>query len=179
MTTQAPLESAATGPVECLGRTFASDDERREHYLRLLADKLKDAEFRSTPGFPKGSDEAILRMSDPPYYTACPNPFLEEFVRFHRRPWDPGEDYSRKPFAVDVSVGKTDPLYRAHGYHTKVPHLAIVPSILQGRRSAQAARARPLVRSRRISLRRCDATTAGTTGPWRRSSRTAARSSLF
>ena len=31
---------------------------------------------------------------------------------------------------VDVSVGKTDRLYRAHGYHTKVPHLAIVPSIL-------------------------------------------------
>ena len=27
-------------------------------------------------------------------------------------------------------MGKTDPLYRAHGYHTKVPHLAIVPSIL-------------------------------------------------
>ena len=24
---------------------------------------------------------------------------------------------------------KTDPLYRAHGYHTKVPHRAIIPSI--------------------------------------------------
>ena len=34
------------------------------------------------------------------------------------------------PFAVDVSEGKTHPVYRAHGYHTKVPHLAIVPSIL-------------------------------------------------
>ena len=31
---------------------------------------------------------------------------------------------------MDVSVGKTDLLYRAHPYHTKVPHLAIVPSIL-------------------------------------------------
>ena len=31
---------------------------------------------------------------------------------------------------MDVSEGKTDPLYKAHGYHTKVPHLAIVPSIL-------------------------------------------------
>ncbi len=130
MTAQSRLEPAATGPVECLGRTFASDDERREHYLRLLAEKLRDPEFRATPGFPEGSDEAILRMSDPPYYTACPNPFLDEFVRFHGRPYDPGEDYSRKPFAVDVSVGKTDPLYRAHGYHTKVPHLAITPSIL-------------------------------------------------
>ena len=27
-------------------------------------------------------------------------------------------------------MGKTHPVYRAHGYHTKVPHLAIVPSIL-------------------------------------------------
>ena len=40
------------------------------------------------------------------------------------------EPYLREPFAVDVSVGKTDQLYKAHGYHTKVPHLAIVPSIL-------------------------------------------------
>ena len=31
---------------------------------------------------------------------------------------------------MDVSEGKTDPLYKAHGYHTKVPHRAIVPSIL-------------------------------------------------
>ena len=31
---------AATGPVECLGQTFASDAARREHYLKLLAEKL-------------------------------------------------------------------------------------------------------------------------------------------
>lgn len=116
--------------VECLGQKFKSDEARREHYLALLAEKLKDPEFRKTPGFPKGTDEAILRMSDPPYYTACPNPFLKEFVQEHGRPYDPGEEYHREPFAVDVSVGKTDPLYKAHGYHTKVPHLAIVPSIL-------------------------------------------------
>jgi hypothetical protein len=119
-----------TGPVDCLGQTFESDEVRREHYLALLAEKLKDPEFRKIPGFPKGTDEAILRMSDPPYYTACPNPFLEEFVRVNGRPYDPDEKYDREPFAVDVSVGKTDQLYRAHGYHTKVPHLAIVPSIL-------------------------------------------------
>ena len=69
-------------------------------------------------------------MSDPPYYTACPNPFLDEFMQVHGRAYDPKEEYRREPFAVDVSVGKTDPLYKAHGYHTKVPHLAIVPSIL-------------------------------------------------
>ena len=38
--------------------------------------------------------------------------------------------YRREPFAVDVSEGKQDPIYKAHSYHTKVPHLAIVPLIL-------------------------------------------------
>ena len=69
-------ETKKTGPVECLGQTFESDEARREHYLALLAEKLKDPEFRRIPGFPKGTDEAILHLSDPPYYTACPNPFL-------------------------------------------------------------------------------------------------------
>ena len=126
------LEESAkySGPVECLGQTFESDDARRAHYLALLAEKLKDPELRKIPGFPKGTDEAILRMSDPPYYTACPNPFLEEFVRVYGVQYDPNEEYNCEPFAVDVSVGKTDQLYKAHGYHTKVPHLAIVPSIL-------------------------------------------------
>lgn len=118
------------GPVECLGMTFESDEARREYFTQKLREKLADPEFRKTPGFPKGNDEDILRMSDPPYYTACPSPFLEDFVRIHGKPYDPDESYSREPFAVDVSVGKTDQLYRAHGYHTKVPHLAIVPSIL-------------------------------------------------
>ena len=116
--------------VECLGIMFPNDAARREHYMKLLAAKLKDPEFRKTPGFPKGTDEDILRMSDPPYYTACPNPFLGDFVIAYGKPYDPTAPYHRDPFAVDSSVGKTDALYRAHGYHTKVPHLAIVPSIL-------------------------------------------------
>ena len=32
-----------SGPVECLGQTFSSDEARRKHYLKLLAEKLKDA----------------------------------------------------------------------------------------------------------------------------------------
>lgn len=120
----------ARGPVECLGQTFASEQARREHFLELLAAKLKDPAFRKIEGFPQGTDEAILAMSDPPYYTACPNPFLEEFVRHYGKPYDPSVKYSREPQTIDVSVGKTDPLYKAHSYHTKVPHLAIVPSIL-------------------------------------------------
>lgn len=120
----------ATGPVECLGITFEHEAARRAHFLGLLREKLQDPEFRKTPGFPNGSDEAILRMSDPPYYTACPNPFLAEFVRLYGKPYDSNERYEREPFAVDVSVGKTDQLFQLHSYHTKVPYLAIVPSIL-------------------------------------------------
>ena len=120
----------ASGPVECLGQTFPSDEARREHFLGLLREKLRDPEFRKIEGFPIGSDEDILAMSDPPYYTACPNPFLAEFVQHHGKPFDPTVPYRREPQTIDVSVGKTDPLYKAHSYHTKVPHLAIVPSIL-------------------------------------------------
>lgn len=122
--------SGTNGPVECLGQTFASDDARREHFLKLLAEKLLDPAFRKQEGFPKGSDAAILGMSDPPYYTACPNPWLAEFVAHYGKPYDPAVKYSREPLAIDVSVGKTDAIYKAHSYHTKVPHLAIVPSIL-------------------------------------------------
>jgi 16S rRNA G966 N2-methylase RsmD len=131
MTDNLKLETVSPrGAVECLGQTFASDQARREHFLKLLAEKLKDPAFRKQGGFPEGADEAILAMSDPPYYTACPNPWLADFVTHYGRPYDPVEKYAREPMAIDVSEGKTDPIYKAHSYHTKVPHLAIVPSIL-------------------------------------------------
>ena len=126
----ADAASPPSGPVECFGQSFASDDARREHFLLLLREKLKDPAFRGMEGFPRGSDDAILAMSDPPYYTACPNPWLADFVKHYGNPYDPESKYSREPLAIDVSVGKTDALYKAHSYHTKVPHLAIVPSIL-------------------------------------------------
>jgi DNA modification methylase len=118
------------GPVECLGMTFADDNARREHFLGILREKLKDPEFRKIEGFPIGSDEDILALSDPPYYTACPNPFLADFIKVYGKPYDPGTPYSREPFATDVSEGKNDPIYNAHSYHTKVPHKAIMRYIL-------------------------------------------------
>jgi DNA modification methylase/predicted RNA-binding Zn-ribbon protein involved in translation (DUF1610 family) len=123
-------KTAPAGPVECLGMTFPNDEERRKRFLGILREKLKDPEFRKIEGFPIGSDEDILALSDPPYYTACPNPFIADFIKHYGKPYDPNKPYNREPFAVDVSEGKTDPIYKAHSYHTKVPHLAIVPSIL-------------------------------------------------
>ncbi len=131
MSQELDLGMATSGDsVECLGIHFPNDRARREHFLSALAEKLKDPIFRSTEGFPTGSDLEILAMSDPPYYTACPNPFLPDFIRHYGQKYDSSLSYSREPLAVDVSVGKTDALYAAHAYHTKVPHLAIVPSIL-------------------------------------------------
>jgi 16S rRNA G966 N2-methylase RsmD len=128
--TEEQVESDRSAVVECLGLTFPTEAARRAYFTERLREKLLDPEFRRTEGFPLASDEDILRLSDPPFYTACPNPFLADFVRCYGRAYDPDERYQREPFAVDVSVGKTDALYKAHGYHTKVPHLAIVPSIL-------------------------------------------------
>lgn len=118
------------GPVECLGLTFSNDEERRKYFGEKLEEKLKDPEFRKIEGFPKGSDEDILNLSDPPYYTACPNPFIDDFIKHYGKPYDPEEKYSREPFAADVSEGKNDPIYNAHSYHTKVPHKAIMRYIL-------------------------------------------------
>ncbi len=119
-----------SGAVECLGQTFLSEQARRKHFTKLLAEKLKDPEFRKIEGFPIGTDEDILALSDPPYYTACPNPFIEEFINYYGKPYDPSVPYNKEPFAADVSEGKNDPIYNAHSYHTKVPHKAIMRYIL-------------------------------------------------
>ncbi len=114
--------------VECLGQNFPSDRARQEHFRGLLAEKLKDPDFRNQEGFPEASDDAILAMSDPPYYTACPNPWLSDFIKLWQKP-ECRENVSKperlEPFASDVSEGKNDPVYNAHSYHTKVPHKAI------------------------------------------------------
>lgn len=124
------LTTQSANGVECFGQTFISEEGRREHFLKLLAEKLKDPEFRKIEGFPIGKDEDILALSDPPYYTACPNPWISDFLRNYSTPYDPKEPYHREPFAADVSEGKNHPIYNAHSYHTKVPHRAIMRYIL-------------------------------------------------
>jgi len=91
-------------PVTCLGMTFENDEARRAYFTEELRQKLKAPEFRKIEGFPIGSDEAILDLSDPPYYTACPNPWIEDFIKHYGQPYDSAtDDYSRDPFAADVS----------------------------------------------------------------------------
>jgi len=90
--------------------------------LEELLDSVRDIE-----GFPIGKDKDILALSDPPYYTACPNPYINDFIEEYGTPYDEKTDsYHCDPFIKDVSEGKNDPVYMAHTYHTKVPHKAIM-----------------------------------------------------
>ena len=120
-----------SGPVTCLGLTFQNDNARRAHFVEELRKKLRHPEFRKIEGFPIGSDENILNLSDPPYYTACPNPWIADFIaKWEAQKPEQPEGYHREPFAADVTEGKNDPIYNAHSYHTKVPHKAIMRYIL-------------------------------------------------
>ena len=94
--------------------------------------RLSDIEsVRHIDGFPAGSTEDIISMSDAPFYTACPNPFVADFIRENGTLYEEASDeYQREPFAADVSEGKKDPIYNAHSYHTKVPYKAIMHYIL-------------------------------------------------
>ena len=68
------------------------------------------SKVRGLPGFPKAEDSDIISLSDPPHYTACPNPFLGDFIKENSTPYDPKKDqYQKTPFASDVSEGKRIP----------------------------------------------------------------------
>jgi DNA modification methylase len=122
--------------ITVLGKTFNSEEARRDYFREELRKKLP--ELKQMEGFPIGEDEDILNLSDPPYYTACPNPWLNDFIA----EWEEEKKELEKqglrkanfevtePYAADVSEGKNNPIYMAHSYHTKVPHPAIMRYIL-------------------------------------------------
>ncbi|MHC5714098.1 MAG: DNA methyltransferase, partial [Nostoc sp.] len=125
------IATGSTGSVECIGISFESEQARRTYFLEKLREKLQEPEFRNIEGFPLGEDEDILAISDPPYYTACPNPWIADFIEQFGKNYNLDTDnYQREPFTADVSEGKTDGLFTAHSYHTKVPHKAIARYIL-------------------------------------------------
>ncbi len=119
--------------ITVLGKTFETEEERREYFRDELRKKLP--ELKKMEGFPIGEDEDIIELSDPPYYTACPNPWLNDFID----QWeDEKKQYTNReedinvtePYANDISVGKNNPVYSSHSYHTKVPHPAIMRYLL-------------------------------------------------
>src|SRR5690554_3118534 len=83
-------------------------------------------ELKKIEGFPIGEDDDIINLSNPPFYTACPNPYIKEFIEKNGVKYDEDKDnYHREPFIGDVSEGKNGAVYNAHSYHTKVPYKAI------------------------------------------------------
>lgn len=125
---------ADNSPIVCLSMTFENDEARRNYFREELRKKLP--ELKQIEGFPIGEDEDIIALSDPPYYTACPNPWINDFIeewekeKVTRYGQDIDEEYHREPFAADVSEGKSDKIYNVHSYHTKVPHKAVMRYIL-------------------------------------------------
>lgn len=131
-----PLGAKASAPVRCLGKDFKNDEERRAFFRDELRKQLPD--LRKLEGFPIGEDDDIIALSDPPYYTACPNPWLNDFIAeweedkkalVAKKKRKEGHEV-HEPYASDVSEGKNNPIYNAHSYHTKVPHPAIMRYIL-------------------------------------------------
>ena len=129
-------ENSNKGPVTVLGKTFANDDERRAYFREELRKKLP--ELKKIEGFPIGADDDIVNLSDPPYYTACPNPWINDFIK----EWEVDKarlqaegkrsaDFEvKEPYSSDVSEGKSNTIYMAHAYHTKAPHPAIMRYIM-------------------------------------------------
>ncbi len=130
------LQFQQNQPVICLGREFPNDQARREYYREELRKKLP--ELRKIEGFPIGEDDDIINLSDPPYYTACPNPWLNDFIAEWEQQKEQLETEGKReadfevkePYASDVSEGKNNPIYMVHSYHTKAPHPAIMRYIL-------------------------------------------------
>jgi hypothetical protein len=130
------MEETKIENITVLGKIFNSEEERRTYFREELRKQLP--ELKQMEGFPIGEDEDILNLSDPPYYTACPNPWLNDFIA----EWEDEKKLLEKegkrsadfvvdePYASDVSEGKSNPIYTSHMYHTKVPHPAIMRYLL-------------------------------------------------
>jgi hypothetical protein len=117
-------------PVECLGMTFPNDEARRAHFTNILREKLKDPVFRKIEGFPIGEDEDILALSDPPYYTACPNPFLQDYLAHVTKGRSTSISYSRLPYPAALEDSRNNGFVNAHSYATKVPHESVMRLVL-------------------------------------------------
>lgn len=107
--------------------------ERDSWDIAAHRERLRDrlSELRMLPGAPHGSDADIVTMSLPPYYTACPNPDITDWLEATKPDGYNDREYADPgPFTTDISVGKSNPFYKAHSYPTKVPHPAIMRFLL-------------------------------------------------
>jgi DNA modification methylase len=130
------LDTREETKITVLGKTFNSEEERRNYFREELRKKLP--ELKQMEGFPIGEDDDILNLSDPPYYTACPNPWLNDFIT----EWEEEKKQLEKegkrssdnsevlPYTDNIIESVNNEIYRSHTYHTKVPHPAICRLLL-------------------------------------------------
>ena len=55
--------------------------------LRELLDSVKNVE-----GFPNADIKNIISLSNPPRYTACPNPYIKDFINQYGIPYNNNKD---------------------------------------------------------------------------------------
>ncbi|MFB0938231.1 MAG: DNA methyltransferase [Urechidicola sp.] len=122
------FENIETNQITVLGKTFNSEEERRTYFREELRKHLP--ELKKMEGFPIGEDEDILNLSDPPFYTACPNPWLNDFIKEWEESKSSIQKFIKEPYSLDIEVNKNIPSYNVHSYHTKVPHTAILRYLL-------------------------------------------------
>ena len=84
--------SGPTAGNEDLTLGLFDADPEQDARVEAARDELRTRlpELRRLPGCPQGTDEDILAMSYPPYYTACPNPFITDWLAGLDRPSDDG-----------------------------------------------------------------------------------------
>lgn len=107
------------GSGEAVGWDIAAARKDLAGRLDLLRDK---------PGFPLGDDESIVGLSLPPFHTACPNPYVSDWLSGVAS--DDEDRADPGPYVTDITVGKGNAFYKAHSYPTKVPHPAIMRFLL-------------------------------------------------
>lgn len=112
-----PKDEEESSPVTVFGLTFKNDDERRQYFREELRRKLP--ELKKIEGYPIGEDDDIINLSDPPYYTSCPNPWLQDIQAKEKTA------IKQKPYDLDLEANERHPVYSFHPYHTKVPPFII------------------------------------------------------
>lgn len=98
-----------------------TDEAQRASFTEILLEQLRAPAFRQLEGFPQASDENILSASDLPFYTACPNPFVSDFIRRYGKPFDASAPFRKEPYTGKLASSSRHPVYSFHPYHTKVP----------------------------------------------------------
>ncbi|MFA9431438.1 DNA methyltransferase [Egicoccus sp. AB-alg2] len=112
------LDRAAEAPTTVLGQQYSSLEAAHRSFEDRLRSRLD--EMRDVPGFPEATDTDVLDLSVAPHFTACPNPFLGEYVELHRTSTSESQ-YPRGPYVGTLDAGSRDAVYSFHPYHTKVP----------------------------------------------------------